>query len=342
MKYFAFFTFLIFAAYGLGFIKKPSSFEWMDRNYTTAIKGFAILTVVWAHSVANLGVGGVQFVAGVGVALFLICSGYGLEISYSKSGLRHFWSKRFLKVCIPFWIAALVGQIALGQFTVKNYVLTAVFVRSGWYLQYIAICYVLFFLTKVAVSKLSLNKSREVAVIIAVFAIWFAVDSLFFANPDMPFLRARQMLSFPCGMLIAKYKSNIEDRIAKGKCLLKIFIPCIIGLGMMLVTNLEPIKKLPFIISNILSLFTVLPLAIAVLAVFWKLPFIFENHFLLITGQLSYEIYLIHTYALAILGKSLLRIIVFLVVTYLSAVILHLLVRRRGNDGFNGYNSHKK
>lgn len=71
MKYFALLTFLIFASYLLGFIKKPEKYQWMDRSYTTAIKGFSILTVVWAHSGARLSVGGIQFIAGIGVALFL-------------------------------------------------------------------------------------------------------------------------------------------------------------------------------------------------------------------------------------------------------------------------------
>lgn len=50
MKYFVLLTGLILACYLLGFIKKSEKYQWMDRNYTTAIKGFSILTVVWAHS----------------------------------------------------------------------------------------------------------------------------------------------------------------------------------------------------------------------------------------------------------------------------------------------------
>ena len=92
-------TGLILACYLLGFIKKSEKYQWMDRNYTTAIKGFSILTVVWAHSGAMLSVGGIQVVAGIGVALFLMCSGYGLEISYEKNGLEEFWKKRLLSVC---------------------------------------------------------------------------------------------------------------------------------------------------------------------------------------------------------------------------------------------------
>lgn len=82
MKYFATLTLLIIVSYLLGFVNRQAKYQWMDRNFKTAIKGFAILIVVWAHSGARLGVGGIQFIAGIGVALFLICSGYGLEISY--------------------------------------------------------------------------------------------------------------------------------------------------------------------------------------------------------------------------------------------------------------------
>ena len=71
MKYFVFLTVLIFVFYLLGFIKKPEKYQWMDRNYTTAIKGFSILTVVWAHSGAQLSVGGIQFIAGIGILLWM-------------------------------------------------------------------------------------------------------------------------------------------------------------------------------------------------------------------------------------------------------------------------------
>lgn len=44
-----------------------------------------ILTVVWTHSGAILLVGEIQFIAGIGVTLFLMCSGYNLEISFEKN-----------------------------------------------------------------------------------------------------------------------------------------------------------------------------------------------------------------------------------------------------------------
>lgn len=75
MKYFVFFTFVIFSLYLAGFIKKPGKYHWMDKDYMAAIKGLLSLTVVWSHSGMRLSIGGIQFGAGIGVALFLLCSG---------------------------------------------------------------------------------------------------------------------------------------------------------------------------------------------------------------------------------------------------------------------------
>lgn len=220
MKYFALLTFLIFVSYLLGFIKKPEKYQWMDRNYTTAIKGFSILTVVWAHSGARLSVGGIQFIAGIGVALFLMCSGYGLEISDEKNGLKGFWRKRLLGVCLPFWVVELVGLLATSTFSIKAYLLDFCFLKPatsyGWFMGYIVICYLIFY----AVKMLIKDRRMQMVVLFGLFAIWFVLESVFFANPDMPFLRARQMLSFPVGILLAVNKDKIERTLTKTKNIL--------------------------------------------------------------------------------------------------------------------------
>lgn len=220
MKYFALFTCLIFVSYLLGFIKKPEKYQWMDRNYTTAIKGFSILTVVWAHSGARLSVDGIQFIAGIGVALFLMCSGYGLEVSYEKNGLKGFWKKRLLSVCLPFWVVELVGMIVTGTFYIKTYLLDFCFLKPatsyGWFMGYIVICYLIFY----AVKRLIKDSRMQMLVLFGVFAIWFVLESVFFANPDMPFLRARQMLSFLVGVLLALNKDKIERTLTKAKNIL--------------------------------------------------------------------------------------------------------------------------
>lgn len=233
MKYFAFLTLSIFVAYLLGFVRKPEKFQWMDRNYTTAIKGFSILTVVWAHSDARLGVGGIQFIAGIGVALFLMCSGYGLEISYEKNGLKGFWKKRLLGVCLSFWVVDLVGLLITGTFSVKIYLLDFSFLKSatgyGWFMSYIVICYLVFYTVKRFLS----DRKIQSKILFGAFAVWFILDPVFVANPDMSFLQVRQMLSFPCGVLLAMNKDKIEQALTRTKSLLILMgeynVPCFYG-----------------------------------------------------------------------------------------------------------------
>lgn len=137
------------------------------------------MTVVWAHSGAMLSVGGIQFIAGIGVALFLICSGYGLEISYEKNGLKGFWKKRLLGVCLPFWIIELIGLLVTGNFSVKIYLFDISFLKPatgyGWFMGYIVICYLIFYVIK---KKVLDSKLQTVALFVA-FAVWFVLESVF-------------------------------------------------------------------------------------------------------------------------------------------------------------------
>lgn len=217
MKSFLFLTLLIFVLYLVGFLKRVETTKWMDKNFTTAIKGFSILTVVWAHAGGRLGVGGIQFIAGIGVALFLLCSGYGLEVSYERNGLMVFWRKRLFSVCLPFWLVELCGLLISGRFSLKTYFLDFTFIKPatsyGWFMGYIIICYLIFYITK----RFVVGKKKQLIVFIVAFAVWFVAESVFFANPDMPFLRARQMFSFPCGIILAMNKNKIETLLTKAK-----------------------------------------------------------------------------------------------------------------------------
>lgn len=48
---------------------------------------------------------------GIGVALFLILSGYGLTESYKRKGLLVFWKSKFSKIWIPYAIVLTVCTI---------------------------------------------------------------------------------------------------------------------------------------------------------------------------------------------------------------------------------------
>lgn len=341
MKYFALLTFLIVAFYLIGFAKRPGKFQWMDRNYTTAIKGFSILTVVWAHSGAQLSVGRIQFIAGIGVALFLVCSGYGLEISYEKKGLQGFWKKRLLGVCLPFWLIEAVGLLITGALSVKTYLFDFFFLKPatgyGWFMGYIIICYFIFYAVKQFVPA-----ENRMPVLVGVFVTWFVLESVFFADSDMPFLRARQMMSFPCGVLLAKHKEKIEEALTKTKSVLILMGGGTLCLFFMAVTQLHMVKVLPYLVSNMMAIFTCLPMAIGVLVFGKAFSGFFENKMLLRVGEISYEIYLVHAFTLNLVKPLFANILIFIVVTYIFAYILHMGMRKVKNDRFNSSYINKK
>lgn len=293
--------------------------EFMSYEFTNAIKGFAILTVIWAHSGARLHIGGIQFIAGVGVALFLICSGYGLEKSFYKNGLNNFFKKRLMRVCIPYWLITTLGTIFLMHWSLKSYMERMIFVQAGWYIKYILVCYFSFYILKKIMIKYSLSERTETITLFGIFLMWFVVDSIFFVNPDMPFLAARQMLCFPMGVYMAK-SSFVKTKILNYTTL---FVTGGIGVLFMAITQLPHINSLSILMSNLLSLLTVLPLAIAVLIVFDKAPWLVSNRFYLFSGTMSYELFLVHGCAENLISQSMISICVCLGVTYGGAYCVH-------------------
>lgn len=113
-----------------------------------------------------------------------------------------------------------IGLIWIGEFSIKKYILDVIFIKQatgyGWFMQYIIICYIIFFVVKKVMGWLVFIKNYEMATVMMVFIAWFVMDSLLFINTDIPFLKARQMLCFPTGMIITKYKEPIKPKM-KGR-----------------------------------------------------------------------------------------------------------------------------
>ena len=157
------------------------------------------------------------------------------------------------------------------------------------------------------------------------FLAWFVIDSLYFANPAMPFLKARQMLCFPFGVTIAKHKEELERLFSKP---FVFFTGVIIGIVFMAVTQLKTVKEWPFLVQNLLSLPTLFSFAIAVLALTKQKKRLVENRFLALTGIFAYEVFLIHPYTLRVLGEPILTVIVFIAVTIPGVWLLHIGIRK--------------
>jgi peptidoglycan/LPS O-acetylase OafA/YrhL len=294
LKAFLVFTlFLLILVIASSLVKKKK-FNFFDKTHTNLLKGFAILTVFWAHIGSSYDIGGIQWIAAIGVSLFLIASGYGLRYSYKKSGLNNFWKKRFFTVIVPYWFVYLVGAI----FTAKVYNIKLVseiffFTRANWYIRYILIIYIVYWIIMKLVSRYKLNDGIFYGLLLASFTVWFIVESVYFAKADVPSLLARQMFAFPLGTIFCDYYGKIKLFFTEKKYH---FAHILIGIGSFLIfvfSQTSTILNLPYLLSNTIALFTVLPMALTVIWMSIIIQRLFNNYLFSLLGTISYEIFLV-------------------------------------------------
>jgi len=167
-------------------------------------KGIAILLVLISHIGNFSGKTWFTPLGGIGVAIFLFCSGYGVMTSYHAKGLKGYWKNKFIAIWIPFAIVEIIAAVVYHRSAVDaamELVFLKVLFANGWYMQYIAICYLLFYL---GIRILPNNNSR--------FAVWGTLALLSFVFCSN--LRGEQMLSFISGLAIAEmtYDKNLSFR----------------------------------------------------------------------------------------------------------------------------------
>lgn len=333
----------IMTIYFFSFQSKESSFDFMDINHTTLLKGFAILTVLWSHIGGELGVNYIQTIAGIGVSIFIICSGYGLTESYKKRGLDGFFKNRITKIVFLFWIVELIGLTINGVskgIIIKDLLFITPATSYGWFMQYILICYCIFWAVMKVHEKNSFIGKHTLLTFNTIFIAWFILESLYFAKEGMPELRARQMFAFPIGYYISINKMKLKLFIEDNKLNLEL-VMIIIGLTISVISQMDVMNNFKIIFTNILSLFTVMPIGIAIIMLSWRYKRILENRLFEILGNLSFEIYLIHSFTLSIIKEFIISIILFIIVTCTLTLILYkiseFLNRRRESNGrYNG------
>lgn len=116
--------------------------EYRDTKY---IKGFSILLVLFAHIGKAYGIQHIQWIAAIGVSLFLICSGYGLEKSYSKHGKEEFWSKKLKKVFVPYFVIMLIGDLFIHSNMINLCKDASIILSNQWYISFIFIWYAIYY-----------------------------------------------------------------------------------------------------------------------------------------------------------------------------------------------------
>lgn len=269
----------------------------INRNNTTILKGLAILGIVIGHIWGRY----TRFytpVGGIGAALFLILSGYGLQMSYKKNGMKNFWKKRIFTVLIPYIISRILS-IPLWWSTTDSLIdilldFTLIKPRYayGWYLNHILICYIVFGILQIYIHN---NKLKRI--LACIIAGGFSLYYLFTGNG----LHFEQSFTFLIGIVIANNEGNGHF----WECFKKITPVLLLSAMIILaIKQLEFIRKFSYLYS-ISDLFIKSCASCGIIGLASFTP-VFQykhlNSVLSFIGVISFDLYLIHGYAFQIIN----------------------------------------
>ena len=274
-------VFLFYMGFGLKLDNEENN-HLLSFDITTVMRGIAILMVVIHHLSLWFGTNILTSWGGGGVAIFMILSGYGLTMSYQKSGVKRFWWKRFVGIFIPWLVVILMTMQPWTLYNQEWFWKYLFFIDYGpWYMQYLFVWYILFF-----VAHCSQWTYRIRWYIIGISALLMFL----YWGP----LQQEQSLCFPLGMWIGEHYEYVKkvDKRTYLKLSVAAIIVAVFALGA---------KQIPYIRSDIsswtfITLQVILKTSMAI-AVMFAVPFIKRitaSRFLLFTGVISYEMYLTH------------------------------------------------
>ena len=250
----------------------------LDLQYTYGIKGVAILLICISHISGTMHTVVFTPFGGIGVSLFLICSGYGLNESYKKKGLNAYWGKKIRRVFIPYALVVTCIAIYNQEFSFQSYLLNVTgLVTSYWYIGYLMKWYIAFWVFCMIAPKYRLFLMLILSVVL--FAI-------------LPEIEAEQSLSFVVGAIISEYIISIREK--KNSSLMSFILVCfLIGIVSLAIKQLPEVRELPQNVYNIVQLLIKLPFALALLLGMNFIKWNKISPFLTFIGIISYEMYLL-------------------------------------------------
>lgn len=254
---------------------------------------------------------------GAGVAVFLIISGYGLSISTNKKGLKGFWTKKLVRVFLPWLFVWLTMVLLNGEKKFSAPSLSALFLldSTNWYLQYLLLCYLSFYISHKWFYHFRWLLMGGI----------FILSFVFWGN-----IQAEQSCSFLIGCLIAEKAKLFKWIVEKIKV---IFIfSLFLGISLLAVKQLSIVRTLMdnvSLVDHAINMVMKTSIAISVMMLvrlFWSQ---INGRLAMFIGKISYELYLVHLFIVIgycrIIGNMpLVSILVFVACSFLLSYLLYL------------------
>ena len=281
-----------------------------------AIKGFAILIIMLTHIGEIFGIRYLTPFGSLGVAIFLFCSGFGLEKSFHKKGLRGFWRKRIITAYFPYLIFEAFGYLFLYEsVSLKSVVLDLLFIDPmhpfGWYMQCLFLYYAAFWIASLIEKNVRLVKY---ALLLSCALLMF----LFFRS-----LFKQQLLSFIMGVCVANASEKFNGFIKRiGFAVLFLFI----GLTTLGLRQFDAVRGMFLPIYSLIEVIQCTALAIGCIALMSIVvdkvkPYFYQSFMFL--GLISFDLYLIHAFTIP-KHANFVSIFVFFAVSFLISGVVHM------------------
>ena len=250
---------------------------------------------------------------GIGVAIFLFISGYGLNESYKKNGLSHYWRNKIVRVLVPYFIIITLLYVYRLKFAWSQYILDILgFKTTYWYIAFLIKWYIAFWV-------FSRYFKRYRTWLLSIMGV---IILLLFPN-----IEAEQAFSFLLGYIVSskiEYFKSLPYRIYVKWAVLSF----VVGTSFLAVKQLPSIRACEYeFIYNIIQAGIKFPYAISIICLLGLFPNVIKSRFLVFTGMISYELYLVQMPFYAKIDGTLIAAMGFIVACYIGAFVFNKLNR---------------
>lgn len=287
------------------------SVEYFDKTYTTVSKGIAILLIMVCHCGCHWeGARLLTPCGGIGVSMFLITSGYGLNESFKHCGLRQFWKKRLGRVYLPYMICVLLFAVTM-KWNGKQCVMNFLCIQNPyWFVTYIIGCYIIYWLT----TKFMYKYRMVILMALSIMAVIF-----------LPGLQAEQSFGFITGIWLSENRQKLLLFRQRRNAYVGVAFS-LLCIGMLFLA----LKQLPIVRSeasgismNVIQCLIKYPLGLGILLAMGLSNKILTNRFLYLSGIISYELYLMHFPFYQLIGIKLWPALLLMVGSYAGAYLFY-------------------
>ena len=273
----------------------------MSKTTTEALRGFAILAIIFSHIGYSLGYSflyPLSILGGVAVNLFLFLSGFGVAASSLSKNLPplDFYKKRLKKLFLPMWVVLTI-YLLLDYVVLQRTYSTASIVQNFcgffpradlftnvnsplWYFSLIFYYYLIFPL-------FLLKKIRPLSPVLMLIFTYLLLQQNLPVHRDVINLYKLHFISFPLGVFLALFLNRWPITAINIKNIVKAPLLAVLIFVFLYTAVNSHVAADPKIEQSV-SIITMLSLVSTFLLLNWQAK-IFN-----LFGKYSYEIYLLH------------------------------------------------